>query len=740
MRTIGTIFVCLLVFSCTEKRECRLARASSPYLRAQAADPVDWYEWGDEALARARKENKPLLVSVGYASCHWCHVMERETFADTGVARLMNRNFVCIKVDREERPDIDKMYSAACQLISGNSGWPLNAFALPDGKPFFAGTYYSRQGWINLLGQIETAYRSQLNKIELQAQGLASAIGESGLGQGAGGDSARGVAAVGGGGSSGAGDDSARGVAAVGDLGSLSAGRTTWKRHFEEVYRKMDPVNGGMQGAPKFPMPAAMEFLLQYYVASGDKRALDAATNSLTRMALGGIYDQLGGGFARYAVDTAWHIPHFEKLLGDNAELLTVYAHAYQLTHDDLYKKVVLGIAGFVERDLGCGDGGYYSALNADTRAGEGEFYAWSAGELQSRLGAGYAPIADYYGVSEEGNWKADRNILIVRQRPERFAESRKIDTGLFATRLEAARVQLLLARDKREKPSVDKSIVTRSNAELLRAYLDGYAATGEPRLFQLAMKTALFLEKDRVQADGRLLHIRGDGGAVTVGFLDDYAFLASAYVRLYELSFEKHWLQLAKRLADRVNERLFDKGKGMFLYSDRDRDKAIIPTIEIGEDSRPSSNAVMAEVLYKVGNYFEREDYVNRARQIVSSANAVATPGEAIYYAKWCSLEALLARGINEVAIVGPGAIATSRELQRGYLPFCLFLGSTGKEDLPLLEGKGGSPQTWIYVCTNKVCKRPVAAAAEAMRQLDGVNFLSISGKSPGRSVPTGR
>jgi len=298
----------------------------------------------------------------------------------------------------------------------------------------------------------------------------------------------------------------------------------------------------------------------------------------------------------------------------------------------------------------------------------------------------------------------------------------------------------LLLARDRREKPSVDKSVVTSSNAELLKAYLDGYAATGEPRLFQLAMKTALFLEKDRVQADGRLLHTRGDGGAVTVGFLDDYAFLAGAYLRLYELSFEKRWLELAKRLADRVNERFFDVGEGMFFYSDRDRDRAIIPTIEIGEDGRPSSNAVMAEVLYKLGNYFEVDDYISRARQMVSRVNTVVSPGGAIYYAKWCWLEGLLMRGMNEVAIMGPGAITTSRELQLGYLPFCLFLGSAGKEDLPLLEGKGGDAQTRIYICTNKVCKRPVATAAEAMQQLGGVNFLSLSGKSPGRSVPTGR
>ncbi len=356
IRNLNTVFF-LLVFlcSCSSKKQNHLSKASSPYLLEHADNPVNWYEWGDETLQLAKKENKPLLISVGYSSCHWCHMMEKESFMDTAAARIMNENFICIKVDREERPDIDQIYTNACQLISGNAGWPLNAFTLPDGKPFFAGTYYSKGSWISLLKQIGAAYKNQNNKVVLQAQTLS-----------------RGIATL----------EFSVLTDSTGDI----ADTTTYQNLFENLYRKMDLSFGGLSGTPKFPNPSALEFLMQYYFFKKDKRALDVVTTTLTRMALGGIYDQIGGGFSRYSTDSLWHIPHFEKMLYDNAQLLSVYTHAYQLTGNEFFKKIVQEITGFVQRDLNNSGNGYFSSVNADTKDGEGEFYSWRSHELKNNL------------------------------------------------------------------------------------------------------------------------------------------------------------------------------------------------------------------------------------------------------------------------------------------------------------------------------------------------------------------
>ncbi|MBK5270303.1 MAG: thioredoxin domain-containing protein, partial [Bacteroidia bacterium] len=363
--------------------------------------PVDWYEWGEEAFQIAKKENKPLLISIGYASCHWCHVMEKESFMDTTVARIMNNNFVCIKVDREERPDIDNIYSNACQLISGNSGWPLNAFALPDGKPFFAGTYFAKPNWISLLNRIATAYKEQNKKVVLQAEALTNGIADAGL------------------------------SLLNNDTEETIFNKQTYNNLFDSVYKLIDLKYGGIKGTPKFPMPSIVEFLLEYYQLTGEKKALDAANTTLTQMALGGIYDHVGGGFARYSTDSLWRIPHFEKMLYDNGQLMSVYAHAYQLTRNDFYKNVINEIASFVERDLASDEGGFYSSLNADTEKGEGEFYTWPYDEIKKITGdKSFDLIAHYFNISQQGNWERDRNILFASQTPEKFA----IDNNLPPT------------------------------------------------------------------------------------------------------------------------------------------------------------------------------------------------------------------------------------------------------------------------------------------------------------------
>ena len=688
-RTFRVVFYLLLFFcSCNPKKQNHLSKASSPYLLEHADNPVDWYEWGDEALQLAKKENKPLLISVGYSSCHWCHMMEKESFMDTAVGRIMNENFICIKVDREERPDIDIIYTNACQLISGSAGWPLNAFALPDGKPFFAGTYYSKESWTSLLKQIAAAYKNQKNKVVLQAQTLS-----------------KGIATL--------------EFSVLTDTTANITDKKIYQNIFENLYRKMDLSFGGLKGHPKFPIPTSLEFFLQYYFLEDDKRALDVVTTTLTRMALGGIYDQIGGGFARYSIDSLWRIPHFEKMLYDNAQLLSVYAHAYQLTGNEFFKKVVNEIIGFVQRDLDNSNNGYLSSVNADTKDGEGKFYSWSSAELQNKLSKNYNLIANYYNVSAKGNWKENNNVLFASETPELFAQKNNIQPELFFQQLTETKKTLFTVRNKREKPTVDDKVLTSWNALLMKGFLDAYAAIGDQSYLQKALSIARFFQNKMIQNNGRVWRNYKDGKTSTNGFLDDYAFLSKGFIRLYQITFDKHWLDLSKQLSDYAIINFYDPSSRMFFYTEHKSDPNIIRKIELTDNAIPSSNAVMVEVLYVLGVYLENEEYMEKSKRMFSNLYTQLQKEGTNFYASWCFLAGWFSHGINEVAIVGSETINKNLELQKAYLPMSLFLGSTDTENLPLLEGKKIPGKTFIYVCKNKTCKLPVEEAAKAMDQL---------------------
>lgn len=684
----AVLFLLLFFCSCNNRKQNRLANASSPYLKEHADNPVDWHEWSDEALQLAKKENKPLLISVGYSSCHWCHEMEEESFMDTAVARIMNENFICIKVDREERPDIDNVYSHACQLISGNSGWPLNAFALPDGKPFFAGTYYSKQSWMNLLKQITNAYKTQRGKVELQAATLSHGIANLEF-------------------------------SVLTDSTSNLTDKKNYQALFENLYEKMDLSLGGLKGTPKFPIPSSLEFLLQYYFLTKDKRALDATTTALTHMALGGIYDQIGGGFARYSVDSLWRVPHFEKMLYDNAQLLSVYAHAYQATGNDFFKKIVQETADFIQRDLANSTGGYFSSVNADTKDGEGEFYTWNSEELKKELPDNYNLVADYFNISEDGNWKENKNILFASETPTLFAQKNSIQPAAFSKQLAETKQALLLIRNKREKPTVDDKVLTSWNALLMEGLLDAYAALGEKTYLDKASSIARFIEEKMIQKNGRVWRNYKDGKTSINGFMDDYALLSKAYIRLYQLTFNKHWLDLSKQITDYTIKNFYNPASGMFFYTENQSDKNIIRKIELTDNTVPSSNATMAEVLYLLGVYFDNEQYTDKSKHMLSKLYQQLQKDGTNFYASWCFLTGIFSYGTNEVAIVGKKALNKNLELQKHYLPASLFMGSIDEENLPLLEGKKMDNQTWIYVCTNKTCKRPVTETASALGQL---------------------
>ena len=681
------MFIILLSACSSAGKKNKLATASSPYLQQHADNPVDWYEWNDKALVTAKKENKPLLVSIGYASCHWCHVMEKESFMDTAVARIMNENFICIKVDREERPDIDNIYMDACQLISGGGGWPLNAFALPDGKPFFAGTYYSKNGWLSLLKEISKAYKEKNELVIKQADALTKGIAEEEL--------------------------SFNKV----DSTAIVMNNQGYQNLFDSVYLKTDTLNGGLNGSPKFPMPAVTEFLLQNYYLTGNKKALDAASITLNKMALGGIYDHLDGGFARYTTDNKWRIPHFEKMLYDNAQLISLYAHAYQITQNDFYKTIATETISFIERNLASSYGGYYSSLNADTEDGEGEFYTWKESDFKKIAGAENL-LAEYFNVIPTGNWNKGNNILFASYTPEEFTVLKNQTPNQFISLLNKSKKSLLEERNKRNKPAVDTKILTAWNAMMIKAYADAYIATATEDYLVKAMMIARFLEKNMLGPDGSLKRNFKDGKISINGFLDDYAATASAFIKLYSVSFDINWITLAKQITDHAIKNFYSKDAGLFYYTASNESKLVVRKMEIDDDEIPSSNSIMASVLYSLGVIYDDSSYSDISRRMLTSVIAKVNLFP-VYHAQWCSLAGLFSQGTYEVVVMGKDAIAKNRQLQKRYLPDCVIMGETDKENLPLLENKLPENKTLIYVCTNKVCKKPVEDVTEALSQV---------------------
>jgi uncharacterized protein len=690
---IRVVLVIILLYSCKSlpgKKESHLANASSPYLREHADNPVEWYEWGDEAIEKAKKENKPLLISIGYAACHWCHVMEEESFMDTAVARIMNEQFVNIKVDREERPDIDNIYMNACQLITGSGGWPLNAFALPDGKPFFAGTYYTKQSWTNLLQQISQAFRNKNKVVVQQAEALTQGIAEQEL------------------------------SFLKPDSQSTVITRAGYDALFDSVMKNMDLRNGGLKGSPKFPMPVVSEFLLQYHYLTGNEKALVGVETALAKMATGGINDHVGGGFARYSTDSVWKVPHFEKMLYDNGQLLSLYAHAYQVTKNPWYRQIVNDIAHFISGELLFPGGGFYSSLNADTESGEGYFYSWSYNEFRQITGNTKEGelLTEYFSIIPEGNWENGRNILYAKADPFAFAKERGINFYTLMHAIETGMYRLKIQRNKRSRPSIDTKILASWNAIAMNGYLDAYMATGDTLFFMNASGCARFIEKNMLGKDGHLWRSYKDGKATIDGFLDDYAWTAKAYLALYQVTFDKHWLTLAKSITDYAIKHFYDERSGLFFYTSANASGLVVRKMEVTDNVIPSSNATMAELLHKLGTCLEDKNLLDKSARMLSQiAGKMSTLTS--YYAQWCYLAGLFSHGTYEVAIMGKVAIEKNKELQRNYLPNCVFIGATKEENLPLLENKLVDDQTLIYVCTNRVCKRPVSEPEKALEQI---------------------
>jgi uncharacterized protein YyaL (SSP411 family) len=668
----------------------RLAHETSPYLLQHAHNPVDWYPWGPEALARAQVEQKPLLVSIGYAACHWCHVMERESFESEQVARVMNEHFICIKVDREERPDVDQLYMAAVQAMGIRGGWPLNVLLTPEAKPFYGGTYFAPSNWVQLLESVAQAYAGE-HRAELDgsAERFAQVLQASELAK----------------------------YGAAGNAAGVGVSDEEFKLLAYNLAQRFDRARGGTAQAPKFPMPSIWRFVLRAHHISGSQALLNQLNLTLREMAWGGIYDQVGGGWARYSVDDAWLVPHFEKMLYDNGQLLSLYSEAYQVTQEPLYRKVVYQTVNWVRRELTNPEGGFYSSLDADSEGEEGKFYVWTREELQHLLGAEEPLASAYYQCTGLGNWEHGRNILHRRQSDTDFAAAHKLEPHVLTKLVHGWQKTLLAARAQRARPGLDDKVLTGWNALMLSGLVAAYRAFGEAEFLALALRNAEFLQAHLRQGP-RLYRTWKNGRATISGFLEDYALVIEAYVSLYEATFTESWLREAEALTAYVLDHFFDPAEQQFFYTDASAEPLIARKKELFDNVIPASNSVMAHNLLRLGRHLDHPAYQTLAATMLAQLQALAAQ-EPQHLTNWASLYVALLRPGAEVAIAGPQAEALRQQLSRHFLPHDVLAGTSETSELPLLQGRPGREPTTIYVCRHHACQLPVHSAAEALAQL---------------------
>jgi uncharacterized protein YyaL (SSP411 family) len=675
----------------------RLAQETSPYLLQHAENPVDWYPWGEEALARAEREDKPIFLSIGYAACHWCHVMEHESFEDETVAALLNRHFVSIKVDREERPDLDDIYMAATMALSGSGGWPMSVFLAPDRRPFFAGTYFppnhgrGRPGFSTLLKRIADLWQNQRDDLLAQANALASQVR--------------------------AGYE----IAAATPVSSKAISAAV-----RSLAASFDPEWGGFGSAPKFPPAASISLLLRHHAKTGDTQALAMATSTLDGMKNGGIYDHLGGGFARYSTDERWLVPHFEKMLYDNAGLARVYLQAYQATHDPEYRRVGRETLDYVVLEMQAGEGGYHSATDADSEGEEGKFFVWTLDEIQGLLDPASAKaFALFYDVTLNGNWEG-KNVLHRPRSIEAASAELSSTPEALQTLLEAAREKLCRARLARVPPLLDDKVITAWNGLMIGAMAEGFRVLRDPRYLDSAERAARFVLSALRRPDGGLFRTARAGRAHLPGCLDDYAYLSDALITLFEAGGSAEFLAEALRLAERASQD-FGDGDGAFFTTARDHETLFARPREGQDGALPNANAVLARALARLARHYDRDDLAQRARAAITAYGVLIEQAPRAFATSLAVLDFVESAPI-ELAVVGRRG-AQDREaiefaIAECYLPNCVFAhfdpDQNDATDLSLLRGKTlVRGHAALYVCRNYVCAAPVTDAAAATAAL---------------------
>jgi len=681
----------------SEKKANRLINEKSPYLLQHAYNPVDWFPWGEEAFEKAKKEDKPVLVSIGYSTCHWCHVMAHESFEDEEIAKVLNEKYIAIKVDREERPDVDSVYMRVCQMMTGHGGWPLNVFLTPDQKPFYAGTYFPKTSkyeipsFLDVIQYLSQTFNNDRTHVEKIASNAANSLQ----------------------------------IEANDDNKSLN--KDIIHLTFQQLYKNFDKTYGGFGTAPKFPMPHTLMFLLRYHALTGNENALNCVSKTLNGMADGGIHDQIGNGFSRYSTDEKWLVPHFEKMLYDNALLLIVYTEAYQVTKNSSYKRIATKIIEFIEREMTGDEGVFFSAIDADSEGVEGKYYVWDNEEIYDILGEELGDIfADTYGFTPFGNFEGKNIPNLIGVDLEPIADEHNLSVEQLQNELEKASEQLLKAREKRVYPHVDDKVLTSWNALMIAGLSKASKVFNEPKFLQMAQNALSFIEQHLI-IDGRVMVRYRDGEVKNKGFIDDYAFLLWAYVELYEATYNLEYMHKAKELSNQLLDLFWDDEYGGFYLTANDAEELIVREKEVYDGALPSGNSVAAMQLLRLGQLTGDLSLIDKVTELHSTfkTNIESYPSGHTFI-----LQSLLAHTMpkKEIVIIGKKdeqeRTKIIKALQQSFNPnYSILVAETPEEfkgivdfasDYKIIDGK-----TTVYVCENFSCQQPTTDTDQVIKQL---------------------
>ena len=703
MRVILIVLILsITIFSCNSSKKDildiqhqytnELIDETSPYLLQHAHNPVNWRAWNSETLQKAKEEKKLMVISIGYSACHWCHVMEKESFEDSTVAVTMNKHFVAVKVDREERPDVDQIYINAVQLMTGSAGWPLNVITLPDGRPVWGGTYFKKDAWINSLEKIEKIYQENPQKLIDYATQLEEGIKSM-------------------------------------DLISVNTNELNFTNFpsdsiVEKWSDSFDYKYGGPNRSPKFMMPNNLEYLLRHGIQYNNEKLLNYVYVTLDQIAYGGVYDHVGGGFARYSTDSRWHVPHFEKMLYDNAQLVSLYSKAYQITKKPLYKEVVLETLEFIKRKMTNSEGAFYSSLDADSLTKEGEleegaYYVFNKNELKLILEDDFSLFSEYYNINSYGKWEKENYILIRQKSDVLITDEFSISQIELEQKKKNWKNKLRAYRDNREKPRLDDKTLTSWNALMIKGYVEAFKTFQIQAYLTEALKNAQFIIENQLQSNGALNHNYKDGQSSINGYLEDYATLIDAFISLHEVTLDEKWIRLSKKLTDYTYENFYNQENSMFYFTSKKDEKLVARSFEYRDNVIAASNSIMAKNLFILSHHLDNEKYLNTSSKMLHNVR----PEIETYpsgYSNWLDLTENYKNKYYEIVIVGKDANSKIKELNTSYLPNALVAGSSKESTNPLLKYRYIDDETLIYICVNNSCKLPVSEVSEALKLLN--------------------
>ena len=665
-----------------------LIKETSPYLLQHAHNPVNWHPFSAKIFEIAKAENKPILISIGYSACHWCHVMEHESFEDSEVAKIMNENFINLKVDREVRSDVDMLYMQAVQLMTGRGGWPLNCFVLPDGRPFYGGTYFRKTQWIEVLNNLINLYKLESNKVLEYAEALTNGIKQAEL------------------------------ISTSNKIDTLLT-KELIQLSVKKWKTQLDDDNGGPNKSPKFPMPCNYQFLLRYAILEKDNTLLNQVNLTLKKMAFGGIYDQLHGGFSRYSTDIIWKVPHFEKMLYDNAQLISLYTEAYNLTKNPLYKEIACDTLQFIENEWYKAEGYFYSAYDADSDGEEGKFYVWNQLDLKDLLGENFDVFSDYFEINDKGYWEHGNYILMRSENQIQLLTKFNLTKNELDHIILTCKNSLKQEAKSRLKPSLDDKTITSWNALICSAYSKAYLSFGEIKYKEIALTSINFITSQLTLVDGKLYRTYKNKCAKIDGFLEDYAFTIEALINVYLISQNQEFLNKAYNLCELTLSLFQNKESDFLFYTNNLSTDLILRTSEISDNVIPSSNSQMAHNLFMLGNYFGNTEWINRSKKMLSNL-LEEFKNYGAGYSHWGSLALCYSYPFKEISIVGKHVNENLIQLYKHGVTNAIFTVSETNSDLPFLKNRYVENQTLFYVCENNTCYSPTKSLAETILQLE--------------------